>query len=368
MKRETRTRKGNKAPASQFYWSDLEVDTGWRLLSLSGRGLWMSMLAIMHSSPRRGFLLLPNEQPPTLEQLSKIVCAPAEEVEKARDEILSMRVASITEDGVIFNRRMVREADSNKALSRARSEAGRRGMESRWSDNKHNKPDNKLDNKPITNSDNKRITNDNKGITNDNKPKVVESVIIPGPSIENGITNDSKPITKYNSPSPTPSPSPVLIDIDLDPSTQGNNKPEEPADPKIFDLTKQDLSSGRFCLRKFNFMWMHQWELEDARKLWKERSGMTQEEWRDGLKVCNVSMEQKKHVKEFKGGLAYKYLTTHILTDKLQQKRNGKTVVPEPKRVQPPLHRATPREKTKLEPISEVLTGISHTELKKVVP
>ncbi len=69
---------------------------------------------------------------------------------------------------------MLQAAEEKYAeISEARAEAGRRGMERRWQNNKGITNDNKSitnDNKPITN-DNKGITNDNNGITKDKRIK-----------------------------------------------------------------------------------------------------------------------------------------------------------------------------------------------------
>jgi hypothetical protein len=97
--------------------------------------------------------------------------------------------------------------------------------------------------------------------------------------------------------------------------------PEPAANPQIFNLQNQNLSSGRFTLLKFPYVWMHQRELEDARKLFRE-AGLDQDDWRKALRLVNTEMEMKQHDnRACGGGLAYKFLTTHILTDAIHQKR-----------------------------------------------
>ena len=119
-----------------------------------------------------------------------------------------------------------------------------------------------------------------------------------------------------------------------------------PVDPpphpylKYLNTAMQDLSSGRYAMKSYPFMWMHPQELQDAREQW-ERAGLTLQEWRDGLRACNVTMEGKTHDIRFKGGLAMLYLTTHILTNALERKRKEldvKVRIGDP----PPKRRSTP--------------------------
>ena len=107
------------------------------------------------------------------------------------------------------------------------------------------------------------------------------------------------------------------VPVPLDPEV-----PPETPHPflKYFNTTEQDLSSGRFAMKKYPWMWLHPQELQDAREQW-ERAGMALEDWRAGCRACNAAMEGKQHDHRLKGGLALLYLTTHILTNALEQKR-----------------------------------------------
>lgn len=111
----------DKRPAMQFYIGDWKKDPEVRACSLAARGLWWEMICIMYESERRGYLLVRN-RPPTPEELARNVGADAAEVRALLAELEHAGVYSI-EDGVIFCRRMVRDA----ALSEKNKENGAKG-------------------------------------------------------------------------------------------------------------------------------------------------------------------------------------------------------------------------------------------------
>ena len=111
----------DKRPAMQFYIGDWKKDPEVRACSLAARGLWWEMICIMYESERRGYLLVRNSTP-TLVELARNVGADAAEVRALLAELEHAGVYSI-EDGVIFCRRMVRDA----ALSEKNKENGAKG-------------------------------------------------------------------------------------------------------------------------------------------------------------------------------------------------------------------------------------------------
>ena len=79
-----------------------------KLCSIGARGLWMEMLSIMGISERRGYLQI-GGVPITLSQLAKLANVSEEETKVLFDELKNQNVFSVSEDGIPFNRRMVKE-------------------------------------------------------------------------------------------------------------------------------------------------------------------------------------------------------------------------------------------------------------------
>jgi hypothetical protein len=109
-------------PWTKWYWQDWEADTGLRASSLASQGLWMRMLSIMARSKKKGFLL-DGESKMESKTLAKLTGESVAFIEVLMAELESHAVYSQTDEGIIFNRRMVREAE----ISNIRSEVGRLG-------------------------------------------------------------------------------------------------------------------------------------------------------------------------------------------------------------------------------------------------
>ena len=112
-----------KLPAIQFYLGDWMKDPAVRASSLAARGLWIELIFAMHDSPRRGFLELKSDKPLSNEQIARKVGASVKDCKVLLEELDDLGVYSVTENGVIFNRRMVRDEAKRGKLS----EAGKRG-------------------------------------------------------------------------------------------------------------------------------------------------------------------------------------------------------------------------------------------------
>lgn len=110
----------DKLPWVKWFWSDWKGEDGLRLVSLSAKGLWIEMLSIMASSKKKGYLLLIDKQMPS-KDLAKLVGISEDETLGLLAELRDRGVFSETADGIIYNRRMVREAE----ISAIRSECGR---------------------------------------------------------------------------------------------------------------------------------------------------------------------------------------------------------------------------------------------------
>lgn len=90
--------------------------------SLPAQGLWLRMMFIMHTAEEYGCLVL-DGQPMPEDMIARRCGAALDEYRNLLAELLRTRVPGMREDGVIFSRRMVRDAE--KRLKCA--EAGKKG-------------------------------------------------------------------------------------------------------------------------------------------------------------------------------------------------------------------------------------------------
>lgn len=90
-----------------FYPTDWRGDEKLPLCSLAARGLWVEMMCLAHFE--QGFVLV-NGAPPDDATLAKAVRSTTREVQRLKLELLEQGVCSQTAEGVIYSRRMVRDA------------------------------------------------------------------------------------------------------------------------------------------------------------------------------------------------------------------------------------------------------------------
>lgn len=100
-----------KNPWMKFYPTDWQSDDALQLCSLAARGLWVECLCIMHKSD--GFLTV-NDRPLTDSQIAIKVGASTEQVKDLLLELESAGVFSRNRDGVIYSRRMLKDAKKSK--------------------------------------------------------------------------------------------------------------------------------------------------------------------------------------------------------------------------------------------------------------
>jgi hypothetical protein len=96
-------------PWFKFYPADWKADDQLKLCSASARGLWVEMLCICHHATPYGHLLI-NGQPPTDTQLSVLTGIALEEITRLMGELQTREIFSRTAKGVIYSRKMVRDA------------------------------------------------------------------------------------------------------------------------------------------------------------------------------------------------------------------------------------------------------------------
>jgi hypothetical protein len=97
-------------PWVKWYWSDWRSDPGLRMCGLAARGMWAELLAIMQEASPYGYLLV-NGVPPTAKQLAVMTGATAGQVETLLEELKAAGVPGVSDDGVVFSRRMVRDRE-----------------------------------------------------------------------------------------------------------------------------------------------------------------------------------------------------------------------------------------------------------------
>lgn len=113
-----------KRPSFQFYPADWRSDPDLRMCSGPARGLWLEMLCLMHEGEPYGFLTRRGEGMSD-DALARLYGEPVTDVTRWREELRANDVYSVTPDGLIFSRRMVRD----EALRETRAQAGHKGGE-----------------------------------------------------------------------------------------------------------------------------------------------------------------------------------------------------------------------------------------------
>lgn len=95
-------------PFIKFYSSDWRTDPELRMCSPSSRGVWIDCISIMMEAEPYGHLCI-NSAPAKPEQIAALTCTPVKVIKKALAELLENGVASQTDNGVIYSRRLVRD-------------------------------------------------------------------------------------------------------------------------------------------------------------------------------------------------------------------------------------------------------------------
>jgi len=111
-----------KLPALQFYPGDWRKDPGVQALDFHDRGVWFELLCMMHESSDRGRLTL-NGRPMPDAAIARNLGIQEADWKQTRSRLEAYGVASVTEDGTLFNRRMVKDEAKRERLA----EAGRKG-------------------------------------------------------------------------------------------------------------------------------------------------------------------------------------------------------------------------------------------------
>ena len=111
-----------KRPAFQFYPADWRKDAALQSCSLAAQGLWINLMCIAHECEPYGHLEI-NGRAMTTAQMARLVGLSEKECAKLLQELTLSGAASITDEGEIYSRRMVRD----ERLRNVRAEAGKLG-------------------------------------------------------------------------------------------------------------------------------------------------------------------------------------------------------------------------------------------------
>lgn len=113
-----------KLPSFQFYPGDWKKDAGVQSLSFEERGVWFEMMLLMFESAERGKLVFGSGNPMPEDAVARSLGLDRQRYVQILRKLLDYGVASKDEKtGIIFCRRMVRDAE----LSKKRAECGKLG-------------------------------------------------------------------------------------------------------------------------------------------------------------------------------------------------------------------------------------------------
>ncbi len=113
-----------KQPSFQFYPGDWKRDAGVQSLSFEERGVWFEMMLLMFESAERGKLVFGTGTPMPEDAVARSLGLDRQRYVQILRKLLDYGVASKDEKtGIIFCRRMVRDAE----LSKKRAECGKLG-------------------------------------------------------------------------------------------------------------------------------------------------------------------------------------------------------------------------------------------------
>jgi hypothetical protein len=108
-------RRSKKLHWIKYYPSDWQAEPTLRTCSLASKGLWIEMLGLMAHSVRHGYLCKMNSlDPMPPEDLAKFIAQPLDEIMRLLQELEGNGVFSRTCDGLIYSRRLLKDAKARK--------------------------------------------------------------------------------------------------------------------------------------------------------------------------------------------------------------------------------------------------------------
>ncbi|WP_282023430.1 hypothetical protein [Commensalibacter papalotli (ex Botero et al. 2024)] len=92
----------------KFYWDAWLNDINLQSCDLAVQGLWINLIAMMHKSDQIGYLVI-NSRPMTVFDIAKRVGIRKDRAERLLKKLIDNDVCSVTEEGILYCRRIVRE-------------------------------------------------------------------------------------------------------------------------------------------------------------------------------------------------------------------------------------------------------------------
>lgn len=125
----------NKKPAFLFYPGDWLRDPGVRQLSPREKGVYIELLIFLFDSG--GYTALSNEDLMNtlnfrLEKTESLETCRVETFSNVIERLIQCGVVRRTEDGKLYNARIVRDMEERDEISQKRSEAGKKGAMAKW--------------------------------------------------------------------------------------------------------------------------------------------------------------------------------------------------------------------------------------------
>ena len=115
--------EANRRPSFQFYPMDWLTDPALCACSVEAQGAWMRLICVMHQCPTYGHLST-NGKPMEHEEIRRHLPGfSLQKVRKTMEELEENGVFSLTAEGVIYSRRMVRD----EAVRLRRAAGGAKG-------------------------------------------------------------------------------------------------------------------------------------------------------------------------------------------------------------------------------------------------
>ncbi|HSR77783.1 MAG TPA: hypothetical protein VLN57_14475 [Xanthobacteraceae bacterium] len=108
-----------KNPSTHWYFNDWVTDLAVRKCGMAARGFWMEMLAVAAAATPRGYVK-DGDKPCSICDLARITGQRKQDISRWVRELEKNGVFSRTEDGTMFCRRMVREAEMRRKASHRR--------------------------------------------------------------------------------------------------------------------------------------------------------------------------------------------------------------------------------------------------------
>ena len=118
-----------KRPAFQFYPADWRKDAALQSCSVAAQGLWINVLCIAHECEPYGHLTV-NGKAMSAPQIGRLVGLGAKECDRLLDELLQAGVSSVTSEGMVFSRRMVRDEQARELRAEIGKQNGVKGAAS----------------------------------------------------------------------------------------------------------------------------------------------------------------------------------------------------------------------------------------------